>query len=48
MDRVAQMTLKDLVSIGVTLVGHQKKILNSIQALHARIQGAQTFDGYFV
>jgi len=33
-DVAAQLMLKDIVELGVTLVGHQKKIMNSIQALH--------------
>ncbi|KAM7052509.1 ephrin type-A receptor 5 isoform 5-T5 [Acridotheres tristis] len=31
MDAVAQVTLEDLRRLGVTLVGHQKKIMNSLQ-----------------
>uniref|UniRef100_T1IPM1 Uncharacterized protein n=1 Tax=Strigamia maritima TaxID=126957 RepID=T1IPM1_STRMM len=38
MDAVARLTAKDLNNtIGVTLVGHQKKILNSVQAMRAQI-----------
>ena len=37
-DDAAQLTLKDIVELGVTLVGHQKKIMNSIQALHIERQ----------
>jgi len=37
-DDAAQLTLKDIVELGVTLVGHQKKIMNSIQALHVERQ----------
>ena len=48
MDKVVQMTLKDLIAIGVTLIGHQKKIINSIQALHAQVHGARSTDGCFV
>jgi len=41
-DDVTHLTLKDLVSLGVTLVGHQKKIMNSVQTLRAQRQ--QTLD----
>uniref|UniRef100_UPI00358F62E8 ephrin type-A receptor 7-like n=1 Tax=Myxine glutinosa TaxID=7769 RepID=UPI00358F62E8 len=34
---VAQMTLEDLQRVGVTLAGHQKRILTSIQALRAQL-----------
>lgn len=37
-DDVVHLTLKDLVNLGVTLVGHQKKIMNSIQSLRAQRQ----------
>uniref|UniRef100_A0A8C5PG57 Ephrin type-B receptor 3 n=1 Tax=Leptobrachium leishanense TaxID=445787 RepID=A0A8C5PG57_9ANUR len=37
---VAQMTAEDLLRIGVTLAGHQKKLLNSIQDM--RLQMSQT------
>jgi hypothetical protein len=40
MDDVAHLTLKDLVNLGVTLVGHQKKIMNSVQTLRAQQQQA--------
>ncbi|KAJ8278837.1 hypothetical protein COCON_G00059030 [Conger conger] len=39
-DLVAQMTGEDLLRIGVTLAGHQKKILGSIQDM--RLQMNQT------
>lgn len=43
-DDAAQLTLKDIVELGVTLVGHQKKIMNSVQALHVeRQQSLQVF-----
>uniref|UniRef100_A0A4W3I481 Ephrin type-B receptor 3 n=1 Tax=Callorhinchus milii TaxID=7868 RepID=A0A4W3I481_CALMI len=52
-DLVAQMTAEDLLRIGVTLAGHQKKILGSIQDM--RLQMNQTLPvqnylpkGYFV
>nr|XP_004665433.1 ephrin type-A receptor 5 isoform X2 [Jaculus jaculus] len=37
MDAVAQVTLEDLRRLGVTLVGHQKKIMNSLQELKAQL-----------
>ena len=42
LDDVSLLTLQDLVSLGVTLVGHQKKIMNSVQTLRAQRQ--QTAD----
>ncbi|XP_053317672.1 ephrin type-A receptor 5 [Spea bombifrons] len=36
MDAVTQMTLEDLRRFGVTLAGHQKKIMNSIQEMRAQ------------
>ena len=36
MDRVASITHRDLaMTLGISLVGHQKKILNSVQAMRA-------------
>jgi ephrin-B len=32
-DSVVNLTVQDLAAIGVTLVGHQRKIINSIQAI---------------
>ena len=37
-DDVSRLTLKDLVGLGVTLVGHQKKIMNSDKTLRAHRQ----------
>uniref|UniRef100_A0A8C3VTQ1 receptor protein-tyrosine kinase n=1 Tax=Catagonus wagneri TaxID=51154 RepID=A0A8C3VTQ1_9CETA len=37
MDAVAQVTLEDLRRLGVTLVGHQKKILNSLQEVKGQL-----------
>ena len=37
MDHVAKMSLQQLVDIGVTLVGHQKKIMGSIHAMRAQL-----------
>lgn len=33
---VARLTVADLTTLGITLVGHQKKIMNSIQAMRAQ------------
>lgn len=33
---------RDLLRIGVTLAGHQKKILNSIQSMHMQMSQCQT------
>ncbi|XP_015421309.1 PREDICTED: ephrin type-A receptor 5 isoform X6 [Myotis davidii] len=37
MDAVAQVTLEDLRRLGVTLVGHQKKIMSSLQEMKAQL-----------
>ncbi|XP_068797226.1 ephrin type-A receptor 5 isoform X12 [Struthio camelus] len=37
MDAVAQVTLEDLRRLGVTLVGHQKKIMSSLQELKVQL-----------
>uniref|UniRef100_A0A671PHI2 receptor protein-tyrosine kinase n=1 Tax=Sinocyclocheilus anshuiensis TaxID=1608454 RepID=A0A671PHI2_9TELE len=37
---VTQMTLEDLRRVGVTLAGHQKKILNSIQEMRVQMMNA--------
>ncbi|XP_048220363.1 ephrin type-A receptor 5 isoform X12 [Perognathus longimembris pacificus] len=37
MDAVAQVTLEDLRRLGVTLVGHQKKIMNSLQEMNLQL-----------
>uniref|UniRef100_A0A671VD31 receptor protein-tyrosine kinase n=1 Tax=Sparus aurata TaxID=8175 RepID=A0A671VD31_SPAAU len=36
-DVVSQMTMEDILKVGVTLAGHQKKILNSIQSMRAQM-----------
>ncbi|XP_078697641.1 ephrin type-B receptor 3-like isoform X3 [Branchiostoma floridae x Branchiostoma belcheri] len=36
LDCVAKITLRELQSIGVTMIGHQKKIMNSVQLLRAQ------------
>lgn len=47
MDAVTRITLKDLSSLGVTLVGHQKKIINSIQTMRAQLN-ANMSEGFLV
>jgi hypothetical protein len=47
MDTVAKMSLQQLVDVGVTLVGHQKKIMTSIQSLRAQISVNMT-EGFLV
>uniref|UniRef100_A0A8C8SIS5 Ephrin type-B receptor 2 n=1 Tax=Pelusios castaneus TaxID=367368 RepID=A0A8C8SIS5_9SAUR len=39
---VAQMTSEDLLRIGVTLAGHQKKILNSVQSMRVQMSQSPT------
>ncbi|KAH3827022.1 hypothetical protein DPMN_128950 [Dreissena polymorpha] len=41
MDQVLRITVKDLETIGVSLLGHQKKIINSVQTLRAQLLGPQ-------
>lgn len=48
MEVVANLSLKDLTALGVTLVGHQKKIINSIQTLRAQLCDAQVSEGFLV
>ncbi|CAB1350594.1 unnamed protein product [Coregonus sp. 'balchen'] len=40
LDVIAQISTEDLLRIGVTLAGHQKKILSSIQTLRQTLQQA--------
>nr|KAG5691375.1 hypothetical protein BaRGS_008107 [Batillaria attramentaria] len=42
MDQACRLTVRDLLNIGVALVGHQKKIMNSIQTLRAQLAGVST------
>ena len=37
LDDVAKMSLQQLVDIGISLVGHQKKIMGSISQMRAQI-----------
>ncbi|XP_078463884.1 ephrin type-B receptor 1-B-like isoform X1 [Lampetra fluviatilis] len=41
-DLVSRMTAEDILRIGVTLAGHQKKILNSIQTMRVQMNQIQT------
>jgi len=36
-DAVVNLTVQDLAAIGVTLVGHQRKIITSIQAIRTHL-----------
>lgn len=47
MDAVTRITLKDLTALGVSLVGHQKKIINSIQTMRAQLN-ANMSEGFLV
>ncbi|KAK3583424.1 hypothetical protein CHS0354_040400 [Potamilus streckersoni] len=40
-DQVVRLTVKDLDALGITLLGHQKKIMNSIQTRRVQILGPQ-------
>lgn len=42
------LPLQELTRLGVTLVGHQKKIMNSVQTLRAQLCGAQVAEGFLV
>lgn len=41
MDQILRLTVKDLDTLGITLLGHQKKIMNSVQTLRAQLLGPQ-------
>jgi len=47
MDQISHLGLTQLVELGVTLVGHQKKIMNSIQAMRAQIS-VNVSEGFLV
>nr|CAD7424942.1 unnamed protein product [Timema monikensis] len=47
MDAVVRVTVKELTALGITLVGHQKKIMNSVQAMRAQIS-ANLSEGFLV
>ena len=48
MDDVSRLTAQELVNMSITLIGHQKKIMNSVQTLRAQIAGAQVSEGFLV
>ncbi|KAJ8319751.1 hypothetical protein KUTeg_001338 [Tegillarca granosa] len=50
MEAVTTITVRDLEQLGVTLIGHQKKIMNSIQTLRAQMYGPhfQMSEGFLV
>ncbi|XP_072264754.1 ephrin type-A receptor 7 isoform X2 [Pyxicephalus adspersus] len=37
LEAVARMTINDVISLGISLVGHQKKIMSSIQTMRAQM-----------
>ncbi|XP_041130645.1 ephrin type-B receptor 2-like isoform X1 [Polyodon spathula] len=43
-DVVSQMTMDDIMRVGVTLAGHQKKILNSVQMMRAQMNQIQSVE----
>ena len=47
MEDVAKLSLQQLVEIGVTLVGHQKKIMGSIHAMRAQLS-VNVSEGFLV
>jgi len=47
MDQVARLGLNQLVELGITLAGHQKKINNSIQAIRAQLS-VNVSEGFLV
>ncbi|XP_046673447.1 ephrin type-B receptor 1-B isoform X1 [Homalodisca vitripennis] len=46
MEAVVQLTVQELTALGITLVGHQKKIMNSVQAMRAQISNLS--EGFLV
>ncbi|XP_075223132.1 eph receptor tyrosine kinase [Lycorma delicatula] len=47
MEAVVRLTVQELIALGITLVGHQKKIMNSVQAMRAQIS-ANLSEGFLV
>ncbi|XP_059837373.1 ephrin type-A receptor 7 isoform X3 [Hypanus sabinus] len=37
LESVARMTIEDVMSLGITLIGHQKKVMSSIQTMRAQM-----------
>ncbi|XP_041378210.1 ephrin type-B receptor 1-B-like isoform X2 [Gigantopelta aegis] len=48
MDQICRLSIKDLINLGINLVGHQKKIMNSVQTFRAQLAGAQMSEGFLV
>ncbi|KAL8574403.1 Ephrin type-A receptor 4 [Nucella lapillus] len=48
MEQASHLTLRDLLGMGITLVGHQKKIMNSLQTLRAQLAGSHLTEGFLV
>lgn len=46
LEAAARVTVQELTALGVTLVGHQKKIMNSVTALRAQMSA--TSQGFLV
>jgi len=46
-DQVARLGLSQLIDLGVNLVGHQKKIINSIQAIRTQLS-VNVSEGFLV
>uniref|UniRef100_A0A674B0Q1 receptor protein-tyrosine kinase n=1 Tax=Salmo trutta TaxID=8032 RepID=A0A674B0Q1_SALTR len=44
-DVVSQMTTEDILRVGVTLAGHQKKMLNSVQSMRAQMNQITSVEG---
>lgn len=47
MEAVVRLTVAELNALGITLVGHQKKIMNSIQAMRTQLS-ANLSEGFLV
>ncbi|CAM4679718.1 unnamed protein product [Leuciscus chuanchicus] len=43
-EAVSQMTMEDILKVGVILAGHQKKILNSVQMMRAQMNQIQSVE----
>ena len=48
MDYVSRLNLQDLVNMGISLIGHQKKIMHSVQCLRAQLESTQLREGFLV
>jgi len=46
-EQVARLGLSQLIDLGVNLVGHQKKIINSIQAIRSQLS-VNVSEGFLV